>query len=164
LGVDPAQLNPNDLGALAEIIAEEYEVPIQDPRARRALERAMEGIRQGTPFVKLAFRKVVSDKPAIWERDPIQILLPSRATDIANAEWIIVQHVFSLRTLQQMEADGIFEDGSVKKIEYHLRFSAKPGVHAFEEAAGFTQSLQALKEIQDERERVWGTENDNNIL
>src|SRR5690606_14970569 len=97
LGVDPAQLNPNDFGALAEIIAEEYEVPIQDPRARRALERAMEGIRQGTPFVKLAFRKVVSDKPAIWERDPIQILLPSRATDIANAEWIIVQHVFSLR-------------------------------------------------------------------
>src|SRR5690606_4503114 len=52
----------------------------------------------------------------------------------------------------------------VKKIEDHLRFSTKPGVHAFEEAAGFTQSLQALKEIQDERERVWGTENDNNTL
>lgn len=165
-GIQPTpETSPDEIAtaAIRAIIAD-YEIDPTSRRAARFLERAHTAISNGAPFVKIAHRKVIRDRPAVWDRDPMQVLLPVRATSVDDAEWVIVQHVLSLRRIQQLEADGFFEEGFAKKIRDDLKFADASRRGVFENAYGFTQSLQAFKELEDQRERIWGTEDDDNIL
>ena len=158
--IDPSQLQ--DPAQLVPLLADEYDVDFRDPRVLRALVDAAQRIVAGEPFVKLAFKRVVTDRPAIWDRDPVQIIAPPRTTDYANAEYIIVQHVLSLRRLKQMEADGLFKRGSVVKIVGDL--AAKSNGRFAENGVADSPSLSLEQSLDDERERIWGVEDEDNIL
>jgi hypothetical protein len=157
--IDPAQ--PPDPAALVPLLAREYDVDPRDPRVLRALAKAVERIAAGDAWVKLAFKRVVTDRPAVWDRDPVQIIVPPRTTDYANAEFIIVQHVLSLRRLKQMEADGLFKAGSVKKIVGDLGGASG---RSNENGIADSPSMSYEQSLDDEKERIWGVEDEDNIL
>lgn len=154
---------PQDPNQIAQILAQAYDLDTQDPRVVRSLQTAATRLAQGAPYVKLGFMRVVNDCPAVWDRDPVTILVPPRTTDYGSAEWICVQHMFSRRKLEQMEADGFFEPGSVRKIFSTIgRVSGRDtGGDGF---ASGSAGLDRERAADDERERIWGIENDDNVL
>jgi len=119
---------------------------------------------EGAPFVKVAFRKVVRDRPCIIDRDPVQIIMPPRCTNIGDAEWVIVQHVLPLRRLEQMEADGYFEKGAVAEIKRDRQMSEQVRSGKVSDTVTMSRSMQSLREIEDRRTQTWGTEDDDNLL
>ena len=149
---------------IATRLAEEYNFYLDDPRVARSVAQATEKIRAGHQFVKLAFKRVVIDRPAVWDRDPVQVITPPRTTDPANAEWIIIQHVLSLRKIEQMEADGYFLRGSAQKIrEDYKRRTSQPGT-GNEIDSAHASGLYMEDALNSERERIWGREDEDNIL
>jgi hypothetical protein len=150
---------------IAAILVEQYELNVEDPKTTRALNTAVNQIANGQRLVKIAFRKVICDKPAIADRDPVQIIMPTRCTDVRDAEWVCVQHVLSVRKIEQMEADGYFEKGSVAKIKTDMAKADQTKLGKYGEGAGAqTPSLQSLQDLEDRRTQIWGRENDGNIL
>lgn len=154
-----------DPRAIAQVLVQQYKLNMDDPKTERALMRSVERIIAGQRLIKIAFRKVISDKPAIRDLDPVQIIVPTRNVSVRDAEWVCVQHVLSMRKIKQMEADGYLEKGSAKKIEVDMSHS-DPEIGRKGDGApnNFTPSLQSLKELEDRRTQIWGKENDGNIL
>lgn len=160
---------PTDPNAVIAVLAQEYEISLADSRNIEMLGRAADKVLNGAQFVKLSYRRVVRDRPCIWDRDPIQMLMPTRTVDVPNAEWIIVQHVVSLRRLQQMEADGFFSRGTVNDIYENIlrsRADRNPNAPRIGSEVGpqHSNSLYQDKMTHDELERIWGIEDENNIL
>jgi hypothetical protein len=153
-GRSPPPPPPPDKQFIAQTLVQQYDLNINDKRIERPLTQAVERIAAGQQMVKIAFRKVICDKPGIADRDPVQVIMPTRATSIEDAEWVIVQHVLSLRTIKQMEADGYFEKGAVERIEKHL---ARPEDNRLGEkgegARNQTPSLRSETELEDRRNR-----------
>lgn len=161
----PIQIDPNKL---LQALAAQYEINLQDAKNIAMLQHAVQEIMSGKPFVKVSYRKVIKDRPAIWDRDPVQIILPNRTTDPANADWVVVQHVLPLRKLQQMEADGFFVPGSVGKIYRNILDSASRNKNAprvgNEVSTVASQSIYRDEQQQDELERIQGEEDVDNVL
>jgi len=152
---------PQDPQAVVQVLAEQYQLSLDDPRIVRSLEKAIAQIQTGAQFIKLAFRRVVKDLPAVWERDPVQVIAPPRTTDYGNAEWIIVQHVLSDRRVKQLEADGLFIPGTANKIRTSRE---KRPTNTGPNETGMSTSINAEEQLEAERDRIWGSENDDNIL
>lgn len=158
---------PPDPQSVAFALILEYDLDPRDSRIGRPLMQAVAAIMQGAPWVKLAYRKVVADRPAIWDRDPVQMITPPRCTDYRNAEWIIVQHVLSDRKLQQLEADGFMIPGTVEKILGSLRREQRPneaGYYSSGIDAVYSRSLYSEQVLNDDREKIFGREDEGNIL
>lgn len=149
---------PQSPNEVITAIATEYDLDLNEPRNAKMLLTAASRILAGEPFVKLAFKSVSCDRPALWDRDPVQIVVPSRTTDYGDAEWICVQHLLSDRRLKQMEADGFFIAGSVSRI---LDQRAKNQKHS---GAQDSQSLKLWQDLEDQREKIYGVENEDQNL
>lgn len=165
---DPSQL-PDDQ-QLVQFLADQYGIYPDDEKNQVALVEAAAKIRAGEQFVRLAYRKVIHDRPALWDRDPVQVIAPPRTTDHGNAEWIVIQHVLSLRRIQQLEADGFFIKGCVAEIMKTLRDAEaarrgekKPPFESEIEPVT-SRSLYAEQSLENLRDKIWGVENDDNIL
>jgi hypothetical protein len=151
-GVVPDQIE--DQGIL-QLLVQHYELQEDDlPEA----ERVIEEFRAGQERSFLRTWRVVHDRPVVWERDPVQVIVPPRTTDIADAEWIVVQHVLTLRQLKRMEADGYFRPGAVDEIMTHKDDDN------VQNDPFFTPSQRMLEEMQREREKIWGHEDEGNML
>jgi len=156
----PKGLPPDDQVIAAAFISE-YDLDPRDPRTATAIARAVDDVKAGKPTVKIGFMRVVVDRPAIWDRDPVQVIVPPRTVDYGNAERVIVQHVFTVRRLQQLEADGFFTPGSVAKI---LDAQQKRDTGRYAGDVSASQGLYNDRATQDEHERIWGVEDEDNIL
>lgn len=152
---------PQDAPGMVQLLRLVYDIQSADAKVERNLQVAAQSALEGRPFVKIAWKRVVSDRPAVWDRDAVQVIAPPRCTDVGNAEWIIVQHVLSAREIKQREADGFFVAGSSDKIVGELNREKSSGPSA-EGAWSTTLSLQ--KQLDDERERIWGSEDPDNVL
>lgn len=150
---------------IAQRLAQEYDLDLTDARVQTSLSQVVAKIQAGAEFVKLAFRRVIDDRPAVWDRDAVQLIAPPRCTDIGNAEWIVVQHVLSIRDLKQREADGLFSKGSVEKVlrDMSKNKDIKSGARSDTDVP-LSPSLWRDRELQNERERIWGVEDEDNIL
>jgi len=161
----PIQIDPNKV---LQLLAEQYEINLQDAHNVAMLQQAVQRIMAGEVFVKLSYKKVVRDRPAIWDQNPVQIVLPNRTTDPANADWVVVQHVIPLRKLQQMEADGFFRPGSVSKVYRNILDASKKNQGSprvgNEVSIVDSSSLYRDEQQQDELERIWGEEDVDNVL
>ena len=150
---------------IAQRLAREYDLDITDERVQSSLSQVVAKIQAGAEFVKLAFRRVIADRPAVWDRDAVQVIAPPRCTDIGNAEWVIIQHVLSLRDLKQRAADALFSRPSVEKILGDMRSTKdKASGSRPDTDIPLSPSLWHDRELQNERERIWGVEDEDNIL
>lgn len=154
-GSDPGQF-------VADKLIEEYGLDPEDQRIQGPLIQAVGQILQGAPWVQIAYRKVIADRPAIWDRDAVQMITPPRCTDPRNAEWIIVQHVLPLRKLQQLEADGFFMKGTVAEVRKSL--NTKDDSKGEGTDPIYSRSLHQEQAIQDDKEKIYGLEDEGNIL
>jgi len=100
---------------LAELLRAQYDLDPEeiDPEMLAALRRGER--------VTLKFQTVVADRPRITARDPVQVVAPPRATSVADAPWICVQHVFDARTLQAMGRDERFDEAAVARVLEHVQ-------------------------------------------
>lgn len=153
-----------DKNAIGLALVESYEIPMDDARSRKAVQAAVTQILTGAPRIKVAFRKVILDRPMVIDRDPMQMILPPRATSVKDAEWVIVQHVLSIRKAEQLEADNFFPKGTVKALRDELSRSDKDAGRGGDQVIGLTQSLAALKELDDRLTQTWGVEDEGNLL
>lgn len=157
---------PQDPNQIIGLLADQYDLSQDDPRVAASLKAAAAQIIKGAPFVRLDFKRVITDRPAVFDRDPVQVLVPPRTTDYANAEWIVVQHIFSVRKLQQMEANGYFIPGSVEKAVGDLT----PGRIGQNSIVGDTplssigSGMAQERLLQDEKERIWGMESEDEVM
>lgn len=157
----------HDPQAIKSFLADQYGIYVDDAKNVETLEKAYQGILSGAQFVQLTYRKVIKDRPALYARDPIQVIAPPRTTDPGNAELLIVQHVYSVRKLKQLEADGFFVKGTVKKIvdDIRLKEQRRTGrVNADTEDIDLSRSMYLEKQLEDERDRTFGVENEENVL
>ena len=150
--------------AVAAKLISEYELDPNDQRIAGPLARAVSQILAGASWVQIAYRKVIVDRPAIWDRDPVQMITPPRCTDLRNSEWVVVQHVLSLRRLQQLEADGFFLKGTVADIKKSINYDPKNNAQGDATDPVYSRSLHQEQALQDDKEKIYGTENDGNIL
>jgi len=156
---------PQDPEAIAQTLVQQYDIKITDSRVQNRLQRAVAAIQAGAEWVKLAFKKVVRDRPSLWERDPMQVIMPIRCTDIADAEWVIIQHIMTVRQLETLERDGFFEKGSAAKIredigrQEDVRNAGTTGTGTSGQG-----SMEQETTLQNDRERIWGIENVDNVL
>lgn len=160
----PPQLKPEEI---AQAIALEYRLYPDEPQVRESIARAVQAILSGSEFVKLAFRRVVHDRPRLTERDPVAVISPPRCTDWENAEYIIVQHVLSLRWIEQKEAEGYFIKGTSAAIRRDIKSSqivAGELGRANEVDMNTARSLATERTQQDLREKIWGVDDEENIL
>jgi len=155
---------PQDPNEIVRILTQEYDLNPLEPATARGLMETIRGIMSGRPFVKIAYRTVSVDRPSLVERDPVQIILPPRCANYRQAENLTVQHVVSMRTIQRMENDKLLQPGSVQRIG---RFLAYRNAEAYNKITGdisTSRSLEHEKRVADERERIWGLEDEDNIL
>lgn len=166
--VNAAELIPpeqrGDPEAILQILAQQYDIDLANPAVVERLRAAIQALMLGAPYVKIAHRVAVADKPALWDRDPVQIIVPPRSTEVEHAEWIVVQHIISARRLQQMEADGFFRPGSVGKILGSFRHREEKRMDTSAGDVTMAPGLNYEKITQDERDRIWGTEDEDNVL
>ena len=154
---------PQDDQALLAVLARGYGLYPDDPAIQRALAPAIQKIRAGEPQVKIAFPHVIKDRPAVWDRDPVQVIAPPRTTDYGNANRIIVQHLLPIRQCKQMEADGFFLKGSVAKILGSLGKKGQTG-NTGDVLGPDSQGMMQDQRQRDELERIWGMEDEEQIL
>jgi hypothetical protein len=157
-----------DPGAIIKFLADQYGIYADDARNQDTLQKAYQGIAAGEEFVKLTYRKVIQDRPALYFRDPIQVIAPPRTTDVGNAESIIIQHVYSLRKLRQLAADGFFSKAAVDEITRFLRVQAEVrdgrNSQTDELDVGLSRSMYLERQLENERDQIFGVENEDNIL
>jgi len=153
---------PTDVQQVVALLAQEYDVPRGEARVERSLEKAAQDALAGKPFVKLSYIRVVDDQPALWDRAPQQIIVPTRCTNYGDAEWIIVQHLFSARTLRQRERDGFFVKGFVDKILG--AFKKDNQNFRGSDFGNESPSMNQWQTTQDETDKTWGREDPDNIL
>lgn len=162
-GQQQQQLPPEKI---VELLALQYELYLDDPRVKPMLERASKKILEGAETVTVAYRRVIKDRPAIWDRDPMQIIAPPRTVDYPNAEWIIIQHVLSSRKLKQMAADGFFRKSAMDRVVTDVGVSGNFNKDG--DGGGTSTSmggaLDQEKLLQDRREKIWGVEDQDNVL
>lgn len=153
---------------LVQFIAKEYRLYPDIPQVRESIDRAVTAILGGAEFVKLAFKRVVHDRPRLVERDPVAVIGPPRCTDWENAEFIIVQHIVSLRWVQQREADGFFIKGTAAAISADIKASKQvvnpPGGRGTELDINTSQSLSTERREADQREKIWGVDDEENVM
>jgi hypothetical protein len=152
---------PQDAEQVAAFLAKEFDVPRGDARVEKSLQKAAAEVVAGAEFVKLSYIRVVTDRPAIWDRAPQQVIVPARCTNYGDSEWIIVQHLFSARTLRQRERDGFFVKGFVDKILGGLKSDQKNFRSDFNSES---PSINQWNHTQDEADKTWGHEDPDNIL
>ena len=154
---------PTDPQQVIQLLVQQYDLDTTNPRVARSLAKAASDVIAGKDSITLAFKRVIADRPTVVDLDPVQVLAPPRTTDYPNAETIIVQRVVPLRWIQQKEADGFFLDGTANSI---LKDFAKSdsGRQLGGPDAVYSPSLHQERYIQDERERLWGKEDDENVL
>lgn len=145
---------------IAQLLAQQYDVDLSRPAVAERLLRAADQLAAGAEYAKLAIRRVVRDRPAIWDRDAVSVITPARTTDVGQAEWIIIQHVISLRQVQQMEADGHLRPGAAAAIQRTL---GDDRVSDSGPASGVSGTDQE-RALRDELERIWGLEDEDNVL
>lgn len=163
----PGGLPPDDT-AISQLLIQQFDLDLNNPRIARTLADTISRLRSGEEWVKIAYRRVIRDRPQVVDIDPVQVILPSRATNVADAEWVVIQHVLSIRRLKQMEADGFFPSGAVSRILKDMAHS-KTRERRDTELTGadtieFTQGMRTFRDIEDRRTQVWGEEDDDNIL
>ena len=144
-------------------LAKEYDLNSADPRIAASLTKAATQLIRGEPSVKLAFKSVIVDRPALWDREPVQIIAPTRTSDYGDAEFIIVQHLTSARKLRQMAADGYFSKAAVEKILDNLSADTHSQLDTIADN-GATMGLSNEQAQNDEREKIMGDEDFDNIL
>lgn len=159
---------PPDPNFIAQVLIMVYELDPRDRRVAQNLMAAVRSIMQGAQFVKLSYRRAVVDKPAVWYRDPVQVITPPRCVDHRNAEWMVMQHVVSVRSLLQKEYDGFFLPGSAFKvanlIEMRRRNSQQWNFAGGGVDSILSRSLYQEQQIQDEREKIFGVESEENVM
>lgn len=152
---------PQDPQEILTVLLQQYDLDPNDKKVVAATTTAANGLLAGAPYVKLVFKRVIADRPILWDRDPIQVITPPRTPDVGNAEWIIIQHLMSFRQIQQKEADGFFATGTAATI----RSTRKTDTRTLNElSSSFTQSLSEQDSAESARERIWGREDEDNVL
>src|SRR5262245_2813657 len=152
---------------VAQVLIFQYDLDPQDRRIMASLIPAVQSIMAGAQFVKLSYRRAVQDRPAVWDRDPVQIITPPRCLDYPNAEWLVVQHILSVRALLQKEYDGFFLPGSVNRVANLIEMRQRNG--QWNQGTGgvdsiLSRSLYNEQQIQDEREKIFGVEDESNVM
>lgn len=157
---------PPDENTALQRILEEYDIAqdAQNQRSSKSLQDAARAFASGQRFAKISYLKVTRDIPALYERDPIQVITPPRCTDIEQAEWVIVQHLIPIRVLQAKESDGFFNPGTVSKILTDLRVEKEAREKGARNEVGLSPSLYSEQTAADAREKIWGSEDEDNLL
>jgi hypothetical protein len=153
----PEDGSPVTEESIIAFLVAQYELDPSDPPIAKSLYSAAKDILAGKVATKITYRTTVADRPAVWDREPATVIVPARCTDIANAEWVCIQHIMSARQLRAKAADGHFSQSAVTSILADVA-SRRP------DETNASTSLSQDRAQADERERIWGAETVDTIL
>lgn len=153
---------PQNPDAIKAKLVQEFDLAskLSDRRVAAGLDAATNGLLRGEPGVKVAFKRVIDDRPALWDREPVTVIVPPRTTDYGSAAYVCVQHIIDSRTFKQRAADGFFSKSVVADILADVGDRARN----VDELTTGNNSLAQENNLDDERERIWGREDEDNIL
>jgi len=103
---------PQDLGQIVQALQQQYE--IEQPT--KELLAVAQKIAQGAKFVRISYRKVITDKPQIVRHDPLYVIVPPESGAAHEAEYVCLAHEFTASELRQRALDGFFDKTAVEKL------------------------------------------------
>jgi hypothetical protein len=137
----PRQLWPDGVAEMEDQeilqdIVNEYEIdPSElDPEIVNAIRAGAEGL-------TLYFRAVTRNRPRVTARDPRDVIMPPRVTDVESAPYICVQHQFDENLLHTYARDGILDPAAVELILKSLQGT--------ELGANVTSSGHDMRQMED---------------
>jgi hypothetical protein len=81
----------------------------------------IDAVRGGAEGIALFFRAVTRNRPRITARDPAQVIMPPRVTDVEASPFVCVQHQFDEGLLDCYARDGIFDPDAVALIKSKIQ-------------------------------------------
>jgi len=100
---------PNDLNAIVQRLVQEYE--LTDPKT---VEDAARQILDGRRYVKLTYRRVISDRPQIRRYHPFDVIVPPNSEEPERADYVCLVHRFTADGLRKAARDGYFDSRTVE--------------------------------------------------
>lgn len=128
------------LEAVMALLADQYQMDIQDDFEGNELVSAARAILEGADYAKIRYREVIKDQPALKAIDPINVIVDQDEDRIEDAEFFAIIHQMTAETLRQKVRDG--------------HFDAKSGVAIAEELEGSDADRRHTKHADAEGQRA----------
>jgi hypothetical protein len=110
-------LNTTDAATLVwKTLEDEYLLDPQDPLEIQQLDAATQAILAGAETVKIHRRVVKYDRPSWAALSPLCVIVPARCNDIANADYIAIEHMVTADDLARMVRDRKLDASAVSMV------------------------------------------------
>lgn len=115
----PPQLDRDTF--IRQVLEDEYVIKDDNPLEAGQVDAAVKAIVGGAEVVKFYYRVVVADKASWRAVSPLDVIIPPRTENVAEADRIAVVHRFSVDTLIKMAMDGHFDLNRAQQIAEKMR-------------------------------------------
>lgn len=121
------------------------------------VEAATQNILSGAPYVKIYYQTVVRDAPAWAALSPLNVVVPSRCTDVEHADFIAIVFHMTADEMRMKVRDGVFRHEEAEQIIARMRTS-RLGDSRDRDADFDSTTASARTAIQDVVDSIDGIE------
>ena len=107
---------PDDIHTIAVTLQSQYDIIMPDANAQQQIMAAAGAIAKGAKYVRIEYRRVVCDKPAITWWPSGRVIVPPRSGGSEKAPYVCLVHDLSPSELRQMAKDGILNAEAVEEV------------------------------------------------
>lgn len=100
---------------ILQTLEDEYILKSDNPMEVQQLQDAVRAIMDGAEVVKFYYQVVVADKPSWRALNVRQVIIPPRTKDIANADFIAIEHPLTADEVLSMAVDGHLDMAAASK-------------------------------------------------
>lgn len=118
------------------------------------LQEATTAILQGAEMVRFYYQVVRADKPMWRAHDPLRTIVPPRMQNIADADFIALEHMLSRDDIRKMAVDGYFIKEQAEKVVAFM--SARSSGDPYRQAGIGALASSSRRMIMDVLDRADG--------
>lgn len=119
----PDPITPDEL--ILQTLEAEYGLSRQDREEGVQLTQVVQQILQGALTIKLIYRTVIYDSIDWKAINPLDVIVPPRATSLDEAEFIAIVHKITTDELRRKARDGYFNIGPVDEVASKIETRSK---------------------------------------
>lgn len=154
---------PNDVEAIVRTIVEQYDLQGIDESQLKQLITAAAEIISGAPYVKVTYRRTISDRPKLQYFDPFRVIVPINSGYPEAADYVCLMHDFTPSELRQGALDGHYNAEAVNKLLEKIESPSKGNLHNQIKAVTDTQDGDQVKLQQQIDAGINGIQDDGTI-
>lgn len=138
----PPDKSPVEL--VAEKLADEYGMNIQDPDEAEQLFVAAQKILDGEAFIRITYNAVQEDRPDWRALDPIDVITDQDAPDVEDADYFCIVHRMTADQVLRCARDGKFEKNTAMEVAENIRTADDRSSTQHAQGEGLREQLRQL--------------------